>query len=263
MLRKTIYGIGHLITYIALSRPLRRNKYIQHAYTALYDSTKHILERPEHRFFRTHLHAGMTILDIGAHTGCYSRLFSLLVGEKGKVYSFEPDPWSFAVLSNHLGNRDNATPIQLALGDTEKNALFFPNARSRADSSLFQRAHSEEPIEVEMTTIDTYCEHQGIDNIDALKIDVEGTEAAVLRGAETLLREKPPIWIMVEIFPSALANFGTTAEDVCSLLTQHGYSVKTITSQGNPGVPFLCSDANNTQNQQYTNIVAVHPSHLS
>jgi len=227
-----IYGIGHLVTRTSLLKPLRHCRQIQQTYAQLYGGAKYLLEQPEHRFFRTHISEGMIILDVGAHTGYYSRLFSSLVGTHGRVYSFEPDPWSFEVLRNYTHHRENIQRVPSAVGDTTQQSTFFPNTRNRANSSLFPGLFSEAPIVVEMTSIDSFCEKQSIPKIDAIKIDVEGAEISVLRGAEELLKTYPPSWIAAELHPQELLKGGYNAADLCTLLQHFGYELHRLSSRG-------------------------------
>ena len=258
MFRQAIYGIGHLITRTALLKPLRNRTLTHSAYAQLYGGAKHILERPEHRFFQKNLFPGMTIFDVGAHTGHYSALFSTLVGAQGRVYSFEPDTWSFSALRNHLQHRSNVQQMPLALGSVIQKTSFYPNAQSRANSSLLRRTHSEEPITVDMTTIDSFCSQQGIKQIDALKIDTEGAETAVLHGAETLLKEHPPLWIMVELFPEILQKAGTSTSELCAILLQSNYLLNSLSSDGSC-LPIADIDAFMLGcSSGYANIVAFH-----
>lgn len=261
MLKQAIFAIGHLVTRIALLKPLRHCRLMQETYSLLYGCAKYLLEQPEYRFFRSHLCEGMTILDIGAHTGYYSRLFSSLVGAQGRVYSFEPDPWSFEVLRGHTYKRNNIKQVSSAVGDAVRRSYFYPNARSRADSSLFPRPFSGEPIVVGMTTIDSFCSEQNVPRIDAMKIDVEGAETTVLRGAKELLRKHSPSWIALELYPEVLLREGSSVDDLCTLLRHFGYELHSLSSRGEP-VPIgdihaFVSDCS----LGYTNIVAIrkHP----
>ncbi|OGJ73080.1 hypothetical protein A2424_02035 [Candidatus Peribacteria bacterium RIFOXYC1_FULL_54_13] len=207
---------------------------MQQTYTLLYGCAKYLFEQPEYRFFRSHIHEGMTMLDIGAHTGYYSRLFSSLVGPRGRVFSFEPDPWSFEVLRNHTRRRQNIQCVPSAAGDAIQQHRFYPNACNRANSSLFHMPFAEDPIVVEMTTVDSFCRTQQISNIDAMKIDVEGAETIVLRGAAELLATYPPAWIALELNLEGLLRGGSSAANLCTLLQSIGYELHSLSSCGKP-----------------------------
>ncbi|PIR49787.1 hypothetical protein COU79_02960 [Candidatus Peregrinibacteria bacterium CG10_big_fil_rev_8_21_14_0_10_54_7] len=261
MLKQATYAIGHLVTRIALLKPFRHCRVMQQTYALLYGCVKYFFEQREHHFFCSHICEGMTILDVGAHTGYYSCLFSSLVGTHGRVYSFEPDPWSFEVLRNHTRHRENIQQIPSAVGDTVQQSRFFPNTRNRANSSLFPGPFSEDQIEVEMTTIDSFCNKQHLSRIDALKIDVEGAETTVLRGAKNLLTSHPPAWIAIELNPQEMLKGGHNAADLCTFLHNFGYGLHSLSSLGKPvpigDLPAFIRECT----QEYANMIAIrkHP----
>lgn len=259
VIRESIYGIGHSITRIALTRPFHHRKTAHHVYAFAFSCAKRFLEKPEHRFFRQYIRRGMTVFDIGAHSGHYTNFFSSLVGEHGCVYSFEPDPWSFEVLRHSTAQKSNIRNMQLALGSAEEKTSFYPNARSRADSSLFYREHAEEPTAVTMKSIDSFCREQSIAHIDAMKIDAEGAEFAILQGAQTTIAAVVPQWIFLELFPLALQRAHSSPKALCAFLTERGYKLHSLSPDGQP-IPITNPPAFIAQHAtgNYTNIVAVH-----
>lgn len=80
-------------------------------------------------------------------------------------------------------------------------------------------------------TLDEFVAEREITRLDLLKIDVEGAEVSLLRGAEQSLKRFRPV-VMIEINPSALRRFGQTAEDVVSLLGSRCYQLTMATRWG-------------------------------
>lgn len=236
MIRGATYAAGHLITRAALSPPLRHSPLAQQAYATLYDAAKTMLESPERRFFRAHVRPGMVVCDIGAHTGCYSRLLARCTGPRGVVHSFEPDWWSYEILRRRTRGLRQVVPHCCAVADTHGTCAFFADSRNRASSSLRSTARVQEQRKVPVTTLDSWRERSGISRIDALKIDVEGAELLVLKGAEILLKENPPQWILLEIFPAALARFGSTPADLQAYLERHGFALCPLPGDGRTGL---------------------------
>jgi hypothetical protein len=76
--------------------------------------------------------------------------------------------------------------------------------------------------EVEVVTLDTFCDAQRLPRVDLIKIDVEGSEVALLRGAERTIQRFRPV-LMIEVNPSTLQNFGYTARDLIEAIGRHGY----------------------------------------
>jgi len=77
-----------------------------------------------------------------------------------------------------------------------------------------------------------FCRERGIQRVDAMKIDTEGSEMAVLLGASDLLKTAPPKWICIEIFPEALKASGSSANKLCELLLQCSYVLNRISPSG-------------------------------
>lgn len=150
---------------------------------------------------------GMTVLDIGANFGLYTRFLSEQVGPAGKVFSFEPISDSFEVLENNVTGLglENVSLFRYALSNEEGTAeMRIPK---RSDGSLNHYEASLETGEwqgdyivdrVEMGTLDQWVEDQGIGKIDFIKCDVEGHEVAVLEGARKTFNESRPI-VLIEV----------------------------------------------------------------
>jgi FkbM family methyltransferase len=132
--------------------------------------------------------------DVGANDGDTS--LSLLDNFKtAQVYSFEPHPITFSELTNRIKS-ERFCPYQIALSDTESERRFYtyegislvnslaPNARF---AERFKLESSE--IIVKSTTVDNFCSKNKIEEIDVLKIDTEGFDLCVLKGAEKMLSE--------------------------------------------------------------------------
>lgn len=141
---------------------------------------------------------GMTVIEVGANIGYYMILLSTTVGSDGSVVCFEPDPDNFKELSVNKSRNglDNATLVQKAVGSRSGKVAISPGLNARVDD--------EGSIEVEMTTIDNSVMAL---KPEAIKIDVEGYEGAVLEGAKrTIDRYRPNIFL--EIHPWLSTNHG-------------------------------------------------------
>ncbi|MGO9455398.1 MAG: FkbM family methyltransferase [Candidatus Binataceae bacterium] len=135
-----------------------------------------------------YLHPGMTVYDIGAHSGFYTLLFSRLVGSQGTVYSFEPCPQGMWFLLQHarLNALNNVRVIQTAVSDA---AGLYPMSIDFDSYTNRLCARDQTPLLVATISIDTFDGHPP----DLIKIDVEGAETAVLRGATKTLGESRPV----------------------------------------------------------------------
>lgn len=169
---------------------------------------------------------GTTIIDVGANFGFHTLEFADLVGDEGKVYSFEPQRLVYYQLCGNiiLNGRDNIYPYNVALSD-ENNILKMENLQYHSENDInIGNAHLDACYNlgynlVNVRDLDSF----EIDNVSVLKIDVQGYEPRVLDGAkETILKNKPVIFIEVEA--PQLSIYGWTENDIFSRLEASGYT---------------------------------------
>ena len=155
-----------------------------------------------------------TIWDIGAHIGYHSLMFSKLIGEKGRVIAFEPNPYNIERFEMHMKKNpelaSKITLMSIALSDTDGQADFkFSSNIDNGESSGSYLSNittvynpevyeAFEEMSVEILKIDTLVKNRSELMPSIIKIDVEGAEYEVLRGAESTLRQHRPM-IYVEI----------------------------------------------------------------
>jgi FkbM family methyltransferase len=168
----------------------------------------------EYSAFRRAIAPGMVALDVGANVGAYSMVLGQWVGPGGRVFAFEPSAAAFTGLVHHIRlNRLDAIvePVPAALSDRETVARFFA-AGTSGEGRLAGPSESHARSTVSVTTVDSFCARGGIDP-DFIKVDVEGWELAVLRGArETIRRRRGKLALFVEMHPSVWPLLGTSQE---------------------------------------------------
>jgi len=154
-------------------------------------------EQSSFEFFKKYAKQGSTILDIGAHIGLYSVFFSKLT--KGKVYSFEPTPSTVKVLRKtiEINNCKNVSIIEAAISEKPGTATFYSSdtdvstANSLVNVDLGEKIKRAGAYQVKVESIDQFRKNNNL-VIDILKIDAEGVELDVLKGArETFLQDRP------------------------------------------------------------------------
>jgi FkbM family methyltransferase len=175
--------------------------------------------------FLSQLKEGFVVLDIGANVGLVSLLAAKKVGRIGRVYAFEPVPDIFARLQENiaLNSFNNIEPVPLALSSQKGTAMI---SVAGGASSLFRRV-SDEFVEVPTERLDDFVEREGIERVDAIKLDVEGAELHVIRGADKTIRRFKPI-MMVEINPDTLKAAGTTPQELFDAIVSYGYKAHVI-----------------------------------
>lgn len=187
-----------------------------------------IYEEEITKLFRQNVKKGDVCLDLGAHIGYYTLLFSRLVGWKGQVYAFEPSIDNFAILERNVRRnrrKRNVTLERLAVADRSEEGLLLatdgPSGAYRVVYDMSQR------ISLDWDTIDTvsldeyFTEEQ---DVDWIKMDIEGSEFYALQGAQRLLDRSNPIIIM-EVFPLMAMRAGVKPKDAMRFLICKGFGL--------------------------------------
>jgi FkbM family methyltransferase len=178
-------------------------------------------EAEKQRMFASHVLPGSVVYDVGANVGFYTLLASKLAGSEGAVYSFEPLPRNVEHLQRHVELNDcrNVEIWPVAVGNEEGRRRFDP-----ADGASTGRLSDGGSLEVETVAIDSLVESGRIKPPNMLKIDIEGGETDMLRGAERTLRRLGPT-----IFLAAHGSQNRT--DCLTILSALGYTLSAIGSR--------------------------------
>jgi FkbM family methyltransferase len=176
------------------------------------------------RVFVSLLRPGMVVIDVGANIGMYTMLAARAVGPGGRVFGFEPVPHVYQRLTGNLAvsGITNATPHRIALSDTTGTASFYLG-RNDSMGSLY-RAQTAAAIEVPTETLDGFLERNGVERVDAMKIDAEGAEMHIVRGARRLLGRTDRPLLFVEHNDTALRAAGSSAQELFEAIVGHGYA---------------------------------------
>jgi len=151
----------------------------------------------------------LTIFDVGAYKGDVTMNYKSLFPDSN-IYSFEPYPDSFNILKKRTAMYQNIHPVNKALGSDKGRSVFYSNKSAPTNSILPPDGESRkfwydtcpikmDAIEVELDTIDNFVSKNYIDKIDILKIDTQGSEFLVLKGAEESFRQGKIGLIYMEI----------------------------------------------------------------
>lgn len=183
-----------------------------------------------HRELAALLSEGMVFVDVGAHVGLHALAAGLRVGPAGRVFAFEPSPPTADLLERHVafnGLRDRVEVLRTVVSDSVGTAQFFINEETMAASvddrnfelapQAFRAPHRR--IECPTTTLDAFCAERRV-TPSVIKIDVEGAELAVLRGARELLATD--LTVICEVHPAQLAVAGGSAEELEELVADAG-----------------------------------------
>lgn len=177
------------------------------------------------------LKPGDTFVDVGANLGFYARMASALVGETGHVYTFEPLPAASRLLRMNTADLINVTLDHDALSDHEGVSEFF--VRDHGDASSLIADGIGRPIQVPLSTLDRKVAGGavGASRIDFIKIDVEGAELSVLRGAVNTIQVHQPI-VYFEFLSLYAEEYGFNYTDFAEFFGPLNYSLHWINHHG-------------------------------
>jgi FkbM family methyltransferase len=175
---------------------------------------------------------GETIIDVGAHHGRYTLISANRVGKSGKVISIEANPIVFEKLKKNieLNELTNTESLNYAVySDKTRIKLFFPKEGLKNtiyNTIVSGRITSEEFIEVNADTLDNILSYAGIkfDNVKWIKIDVEGAELEVLKGAHNILSKSKDIAILIEVHN--IAEGRNLYENIMDLLKPYNFKIE-------------------------------------
>ncbi|WP_422928153.1 FkbM family methyltransferase [Singulisphaera sp. PoT] len=188
------------------------------------------------------LRPGMTVVDVGANHGLFSFEAAHLTGPTGRIHAFEPTPSTRALLQSNF-DANGVTTVKVfsvAVSDAPGMAklrvhreLSGLNTLATKDITWNQGTlHADEIVEVPVTTLDDHAAREGLSHIDFLKIDVEGFELSVIRGARKLLKSKSIDMVMVEIGDVTCENAGVSPMDLLNEFHSLGYHLYGISETG-------------------------------
>lgn len=172
------------------------------------------------RVVRAMVHTGDTVVDVGANIGWFTLHLAEQVGSTGSVLAFEPAPRTVARLLQHVrrNNLRQVEVIPLALGEKAEG----PRQMRIQSSYRLDGTDGSEEAEVAITTLDDYLQNHPVSSLRFIKIDTDGMEIAVLRGAEaTLGRYRPSL--LFEVGSDALPQSGLTSNALLGMLQGQGY----------------------------------------
>jgi|GEM_PF-2793234 len=187
--------------------------------------------KKEYSAFNTLIRSNYTVFDVGSHIGIVACYLCKIVGENGSVHSFEPFPDSYNRLNENIVINDykNIKTNQVAISDKIGNQIFYYEPSNWELNSLGSVSNGSnrlnKKINVEVNTIDNYCEKNKISKINFLKIDTEGYEINVLRGSEKMLKNKSIDLIQFEISKIPLESLDRRPDEIILFLKDKGYFV--------------------------------------
>ncbi len=190
------------------------------------------------KFIINNLAQGDCFIDVGAHYGYFTLLAAKLVGNTGQIHSFEAASTTFAMLKQNSSNKENISYYHKAVADKKGSITFyeFPNLYSEYNSIDVKQFENNPwfsklaPQEISVDTIDlsSFFDQEKL-SPKLIKIDVEGAEFKVIKGAVNYLQEHAPL-IAMEYLKSERNN--AAHRQAVELLRSLGYAYSIINGDG-------------------------------
>ena len=149
--------------------------------------------------FRKLVERGMNVVDIGAHIGYYTLMAATLVGEKGTVAAFEPEPNNFKLLKRSIASNgmDNVKAYNCAVTDRDKSVkLFLSDIASGRHSLVRNDETGKRSVEVRGRSLDNMLKKELDFKVDVMLIDAEGVEPLIVAGGKKFIEKNKPKIIM-------------------------------------------------------------------
>jgi FkbM family methyltransferase len=178
-----------------------------------------------------YIQPGQVVIEAGANNGTETLLLSKIVGEQGKVYAFEPIQHINDTLKINLSLNTctNVSTETLALGESDKDVIFRVRPLDFCNQGMASQDHTSDAhteVVIKQVAIDSWIKDKTIVRIDFLKMDIQGAEINLLKGAQNTIKKFRPL-----IFTEATTDF-LSLEELFDTLINLGYQVYLISSHG-------------------------------
>jgi FkbM family methyltransferase len=222
---------GQVLRYAPGTRPVRQRYATSRNDNARYDAL-------QARLFSEGLSEGDTAIDIGAHAGQYALIMAARCGRSGHVAAFEPDPQARQLLERNIALNPQIKPPRVeafAVSDAPGEALLYSlggnSQSSLARSGIGEAAAAQaKTFKVTLVTLDGYLATRGLAEPRWVKIDTEGAEIRILKGAPNLLAGGANI--ACELHPYAWAEFGNSFDELRRLASDSGRRIRYLDQAG-------------------------------
>jgi FkbM family methyltransferase len=171
-----------------------------------------------------HCCSNAIVFDVGANKGQFISHVSQLFPPTAQFFSFEPSKGTFQHLQTNIQrwNLSNVRLFNFGLSESPSKQILYMDSEGSTRASLYQDETQYSSEEIELSTLDLICEQEDIRQIDFLKIDVEGHEISVLKGAMQMLEKGQIRFIQFEFGESNISS-RTYFKDFFSILSNYNF----------------------------------------
>lgn len=158
------------------------------------------------KLFKKNVKPGMVIIDIGAHVGYFTKLFSKLAGKNGKIYAFEADSENFSLLKENASSLKNAQIFNKIISDKTGFMPLFKINNCSGGHSIIENPGTYKTADIPSITIDDFAAEKNIGSVDVIKMDIEGAEPLAFSGMGKTIEKSKNLKILMEFNPKALES---------------------------------------------------------
>jgi FkbM family methyltransferase len=199
--------------------------------------TLRVFEPSELYFFKKFCHGDMTLVDIGANIGLYTGLGIHNLDSNGRIVAFEPNPKSYTFLEKNIVANQTDTracprvdAFNMAAAPEQGQHELRLNPENHADNRLYQgtyhgKIENWDVLPVEGRPIDDVIDELGIQEVNFVKVDVQGFEQKAICGFQKTLTRSKNVILMSEFWPKGLQEAGGGAREYLQLLTTMGFDI--------------------------------------
>jgi FkbM family methyltransferase len=198
-------------------------------------------ETLETEFVKNEVKKNDIVIDIGANIGYYSLILAKIVGDKGKVFAFEPAPDNYSLLKKNIeiNNYKNVVLENLAISDKNGSIELYLSQESMGWHRIYPSKYcGENHVKVKMVTLDDYFKENTLrDKISFVKMDVEGAELGILRGMTSILENNKKLTLLLEFVPHYIREFGSDPKELLNILKKQSFEISVIEEKSNEVKP--------------------------
>jgi FkbM family methyltransferase len=192
------------------------------------------LYEPELTHLNQFVHPGETFVDAGANCGLFTIAAARIVGPSGRVIAFEPGRSVLPMLKHNVAQNslENVEVHECGLGAEAGRVRLYHHPHGASSATLGCAPGVKAPyVEIEIDTLDAILERSGVEKVDTIKMDVEGAEELILRGAPKMFAQNHPR-VLFEINPEAISNLQLQLKGAWTWLAARGYRFHVLNENG-------------------------------
>lgn len=199
-----------------------------------------VFEHSEQALFKKYIHGDMTVIDIGANIGLYTSISMHLLNRNGRIVAFEPRPDTYKFLQknvaanqNERSNHPSVNTFNLAATPEPGQQELRMNPENHADNRLYHGSYQGkleewETLPVQGRPIDDVLTELGIDEVNFVKIDIQGYEQKAILGFKNTLARSKKVILLSELWPKGLKEAGGSAREYLKMLVDLGFRLYTL-----------------------------------